>query len=203
MRYTARRWTRRLRAKRWRSSAWAVSGALRRILAVAGRPLDVGRVCGRYTPTRATKKCARDNRPHRSGARRLRSRRDLVRRHAKQFWRGTTPRRNETRRGRRHTVSLRHLLLQRRAAASGGALARWYQKRLSAAASEPITTEIAPAPEYYFAEDYHQQYLAKNPGGYCGTAAQASVAQSWSPQRLRLLFTQNYISETTSKSTPH
>jgi peptide-methionine (S)-S-oxide reductase len=32
----------------------------------------------------------------------------------------------------------------------------------------PITTEIAPAPEFYYAEDYHQQYLAKNPGGYCG-----------------------------------
>ena len=31
-----------------------------------------------------------------------------------------------------------------------------------------ITTEIAPAAEFYFAEDYHQQYLAKNPGGYCG-----------------------------------
>lgn len=31
-----------------------------------------------------------------------------------------------------------------------------------------ITTEFAPAPEYYFAEHYHQQYLAKNPGGYCG-----------------------------------
>jgi len=32
----------------------------------------------------------------------------------------------------------------------------------------PITTEIAPAPEFYFAEDDHQQYLAKNPDGYCG-----------------------------------
>ena len=32
----------------------------------------------------------------------------------------------------------------------------------------PITTEILPAPEFYFAEDYHQQYLAKNPRGYCG-----------------------------------
>ena len=32
----------------------------------------------------------------------------------------------------------------------------------------PITTEILPAPSFYFAEDYHQQYLAKNPGGYCG-----------------------------------
>jgi peptide-methionine (S)-S-oxide reductase len=31
-----------------------------------------------------------------------------------------------------------------------------------------ITTEVAPAPKFYYAEDYHQQYLAKNPGGYCG-----------------------------------
>ncbi|WP_374656380.1 peptide-methionine (S)-S-oxide reductase MsrA [Dongia sp.] len=34
--------------------------------------------------------------------------------------------------------------------------------------NDPITTEIAAAPPFYFAEDYHQQYLAKNPGGYCG-----------------------------------
>lgn len=32
----------------------------------------------------------------------------------------------------------------------------------------PVTTEILPAPPFYYAEDYHQQYLAKNPGGYCG-----------------------------------
>jgi peptide-methionine (S)-S-oxide reductase len=43
-----------------------------------------------------------------------------------------------------------------------------YQERLSAAGFGPITTEIAPAPEFYYAEDYHQQYLAKNPRGYCG-----------------------------------
>jgi peptide-methionine (S)-S-oxide reductase len=43
-----------------------------------------------------------------------------------------------------------------------------YQKVLTGAGYGPITTEIAPAPEFYFAEDYHQQYLAKNPGGYCG-----------------------------------
>jgi peptide-methionine (S)-S-oxide reductase len=43
-----------------------------------------------------------------------------------------------------------------------------YQTRLAAAGWGPITTEIAPAPEFYYAEDYHQQYLAKNPGGYCG-----------------------------------
>ncbi len=43
-----------------------------------------------------------------------------------------------------------------------------FQTRLKAAGLGRITTEILPAPEYYFAEDYHQQYLAKNPGGYCG-----------------------------------
>ena len=43
-----------------------------------------------------------------------------------------------------------------------------YQERLSAAGHEHITTEIVAAPEFYYAEEYHQQYLAKNPGGYCG-----------------------------------
>ena len=43
-----------------------------------------------------------------------------------------------------------------------------YQPLLSKAGLGPITTEILPAPEFYYAEDYHQQYLAKNPGGYCG-----------------------------------
>lgn len=43
-----------------------------------------------------------------------------------------------------------------------------YQQALTAAGYGPITTEIAAAPPFYYAEDYHQQYLAKNPGGYCG-----------------------------------
>ena len=43
-----------------------------------------------------------------------------------------------------------------------------YEKRLAAAGYDRITTEIADAPTFYYAEDYHQQYLAKNPGGYCG-----------------------------------
>ena len=43
-----------------------------------------------------------------------------------------------------------------------------FQQRLTAARYGSITTEILPAPEFYYAEDYHQQYLAKNPGGYCG-----------------------------------
>jgi peptide-methionine (S)-S-oxide reductase len=43
-----------------------------------------------------------------------------------------------------------------------------YQQALSAKGFGKITTEIVPAGEFYFAEDYHQQYLAKNPAGYCG-----------------------------------
>ena len=43
-----------------------------------------------------------------------------------------------------------------------------YQNVLKRAGHGSITTEIAPAGEFYFAEDYHQQYLAKNPRGYCG-----------------------------------
>ncbi|MCR4268936.1 peptide-methionine (S)-S-oxide reductase MsrA [Nitratireductor sp. ZSWI3] len=60
-----------------------------------------------------------------------------------------------------------------------------YQQALKAAGRGEITTEIAPAPEFYYAEEDHQQYLAKNPYGYCGLqgtgvacAAAPSAAQS-------------------------
>jgi peptide-methionine (S)-S-oxide reductase len=43
-----------------------------------------------------------------------------------------------------------------------------FQRELDKAGFGRITTEILPAPEFYYAEEYHQQYLAKNPGGYCG-----------------------------------
>ncbi|WNG37568.1 peptide-methionine (S)-S-oxide reductase MsrA [Archangium violaceum] len=43
-----------------------------------------------------------------------------------------------------------------------------YQKVLANAGYDAITTELRQAPEFYYAEDYHQQYLAKNPNGYCG-----------------------------------
>jgi peptide-methionine (S)-S-oxide reductase len=54
---------------------------------------------------------------------------------------------------------------QRQAAEASKAM---YEKELAARRYGAITTEILPAPEFYFAEDYHQQYLAKNPSGYCG-----------------------------------
>jgi peptide-methionine (S)-S-oxide reductase len=54
---------------------------------------------------------------------------------------------------------------QRRAAEESKAA---YEAALKARGLDAITTEILPAPEFYFAEDYHQQYLAKNPHGYCG-----------------------------------
>ena len=43
-----------------------------------------------------------------------------------------------------------------------------FARALAANQRGTITTEILPAPDFYYAEDYHQQYLAKNPGGYCG-----------------------------------
>jgi peptide-methionine (S)-S-oxide reductase len=55
---------------------------------------------------------------------------------------------------------------EQRAAAEASKAA--YDKALAAARMGPITTEIRDAPPFYFAEDYHQQYLAKNPHGYCG-----------------------------------
>jgi peptide-methionine (S)-S-oxide reductase len=54
---------------------------------------------------------------------------------------------------------------QRKAAEASKAM---YEKAIKAKGYDAITTEIIPAPPFYFAEDYHQQYLAKNPAGYCG-----------------------------------
>ncbi len=55
---------------------------------------------------------------------------------------------------------------EQRAAAE--ASMRAFQAELKRVGYGPITTEILPAPEFYYAEEYHQQYLAKNPNGYCG-----------------------------------
>ena len=55
---------------------------------------------------------------------------------------------------------------EQRSQAEASAVA--YQKALAQAGRGEITTELREAPEYFYAEEYHQQYLAKNPGGYCG-----------------------------------
>ena len=52
-----------------------------------------------------------------------------------------------------------------------------YQKRLAGAGHGEITTEILEAPPFYYAEDYHQQYLAKNPAGYCGLGGTGVACQ--------------------------
>ena len=52
-----------------------------------------------------------------------------------------------------------------------------YQQQLTAAGHGKITTEILPAPEFYYAEDYHQQYLSKNPDGYCGLGGTGVACQ--------------------------
>jgi hypothetical protein len=68
-----------------------------------------------------------------------------------------------------------------------------YESELEAAGHGEITTEIAPLEAFYYAEDYHQQYLAKNPAGYCGlggTGVACPVARirkkgriSWRPRK--------------------
>ncbi len=63
---------------------------------------------------------------------------------------------------------------QRRAAEASKAA---YGKALAAKGFDPITTEIVDAPPFYFAEGYHQQYLAKNPGGYCGLGGTGVTCQ--------------------------
>jgi len=64
---------------------------------------------------------------------------------------------------------------EQRAAAEAAKAA--YDKTLRAQGFRPITTEIREAPEFYFAEDYHQQYLAKNPHGYCGLGGTGVACQ--------------------------
>ena len=65
---------------------------------------------------------------------------------------------------------------QQRDAAASRAM---FQDRLTAAGYGRITTEIAEAPPFYYAEDYHQQYLAKNPHGYCGHRGDGRELSRW------------------------
>jgi peptide-methionine (S)-S-oxide reductase len=87
----------------------------------------------------------------------------------KLFWEGHDPTQG-MRQGNDVGTQYRSAILwaddAQRAAAEASRTA--YQETLSAAGYGEITTELAQAGPFYYAEDYHQQYLAKNPGGYCG-----------------------------------
>lgn len=87
----------------------------------------------------------------------------------KAFWEGHDPTQG-MRQGNDHGTQYRsgiYTFTPEQAAAAEASKAA-YQASLTEAGLGPITTEILPAPEFFYAEDYHQQYLAKNPGGYCG-----------------------------------
>ncbi len=85
------------------------------------------------------------------------------------FWEGHDPTqgmRQGNDRGTQYRSGIYTYSEAQRAAAEASREA--FGPRLSAAGYGVVTTEVLPAPVFYFAEDYHQQYLAKNPGGYCG-----------------------------------
>ena len=112
----------------------------------------------------------RPHRPRRGRARRLRPGEDELRGAAADLLGGPRPDAGHAPGERRgHAVPLADPRPLARAASRGGGLARDVPARaLGERATAQITTEIADATPFYYAEDYHQQYLAKNPGGYCG-----------------------------------
>ena len=113
--------------------------------------------------------CSRPHRPQRGGAGGLRSEEDFLREAAEDVLGEPRPDPGHAPgQRRRHAVSLRHLrddagAEARRRGSRKAMYARRWRRGYGA-----ITTEILDAPPFYFAEDYHQQYLAKNPMGYCG-----------------------------------
>ena len=87
----------------------------------------------------------------------------------KTFWEGHDPTqgmRQGNDRGTQYRSGIYYTSEDQQVAAEASKVA--YERALKDAGRGAITTEILPAPEFYYAEDYHQQYLAKNPGGYCG-----------------------------------
>ena len=146
-------------------------GAERDVLAARRRVHDRGRLRrGLHAEPDLRGGLQRAHRPHRGGARGVRPEGDLATTTCSACsGRATTRRRacgRATTSGRSTAPAIyTYSDAQREAAEASRAM---FQARLTAAGYGEITTEILPAPEFYFAEDYHQQYLAKNPGGYCG-----------------------------------
>ncbi|MDO9353418.1 MAG: peptide-methionine (S)-S-oxide reductase MsrA [Solirubrobacteraceae bacterium] len=96
----------------------------------------------------------------------------------KTFWEGHDPT-HENRQGNDVGTQYRSAIYTNgpEQAAVVEASAKAYGEALAARGAGEIKTEIAPAGEYYFAETYHQQYLAKNPGGYCGLSGTGVACQ--------------------------
>jgi len=87
----------------------------------------------------------------------------------KVFWEGHDPTQGMRQGGDVGTQYRSGIYVENEAQATAAAASKGvYQQALSAKGLGPITSEIVEAGPFYFAEDYHQQYLAKNPGGYCG-----------------------------------
>ena len=149
--------------------AWGASGApsgRSGSCRVCIRPRSATRVASRRT--RRTKRCAPGHRAHRSRAGGLRPGEDRLRGSAEGVLGVTRPDAGHAaRERRRHAVPIGYLLHQRRAARGGGEVEAACIRRGLRAEHGGITTEMLPAPEFFYAEDYHQQYLAKNPRGYC------------------------------------
>ena len=146
-------------------------GAEKQFWQTSGRGVDGRRIRGRLHPQPDIRGgVLRSHRACRGGPRRLRSREDLYAELLKMFWEAHNPTQG-MRQGNDigSPVPVGDLLPLARAAGDRRGVEDQYQKRLSGAGYGEITTEIVPATEFYFAEDYHQQYLsdAKNPNGYC------------------------------------
>ena len=111
----------------------------------------------------------RAHRPFRGGPRRLRPRSHLLRGAAADLLGEPRPDPGNAT-GKRHGTQYRSAIytVTQDQADAAEASRQAYQAVLTGAGYGEITTEIASAPAFYYAEDYHQQYLARNPNGYCG-----------------------------------
>ena len=158
------------RGWRRRSSGSAASGVRSGILAAARRLCDRGRLCRRPdAQPDLPGSLQRHDRPQRGRAGGLRPDEGQLRSAAEDLL--GKPRSDPGHapgQRCRHPVPLRHLRHVAGAAPHRGRVAQGLPAGPRKAGYGAITTEILDAPPFYYAEDYHQQYLAKNPNGYCG-----------------------------------
>ena len=171
-----------------RCSAWAASGAReRKFWETPGVYTTAVGYAGGFTPEPHLRRGVQ--RPHRSQrgrARRVRSRAGELRDAAARVLGEPRPDAGHASgQRRRHAVPLGHLHVRRRAARGGrSSHARCSRSGCSDAGYGEITTEIVDAPTFFYAEDYHQQYLAKNPMGYCGLGGTGVSCPIGGPRRV-------------------